>query len=47
MRFFTGISDLKGTNAGQRVDEVYALGAEAVQTYDVKESSKKFCSARD
>jgi Sulfotransferase domain len=44
MRFFTGLPNLKGTNAEHRVSEVMALGDEATKTYDLKDSSKKFNS---
>jgi hypothetical protein len=29
MKFFTGLPDLKGTNAERRIEEVIALGTEA------------------
>jgi len=29
MKFFTGLKDLKGTNAERRIEEVLALGEEA------------------
>ena len=45
MQFFTGLSSLEGTNAQRRINEVLALGDKATQTYELKDSSKKFCSA--
>ena len=45
MKFFTGMTSLEGTNAQRRIEEVLAMGEEATQTYSLKDSSKKFCSA--
>ena len=45
MSFITGLSYLNGTDAERRIGEVIALGDQATQTYDLKDSSKKFCSS--
>ena len=44
MKFMIGESDLTGTNAERRIQEVLAQGASATQTYNLKESTKKFNS---
>lgn len=46
MKFFLNQSDLKGTNGQRRIEEVLALGESATQTYDLKDTHKKFCSAK-
>ncbi len=45
MSSIIGQSDLNETNAEQRIDEVIALGDQETSTYDLKDSSKKFCSS--
>ena len=42
MRFMLGIQDLTGTNAERRIKEVLAMGTNATQTYNLKESTKKY-----
>lgn len=42
MRYISGQFDITGTNGERRVAEVLAKGQAATQTYDLKESSKKF-----
>jgi len=46
MKYITGLNDLAGTNAERRVHEVLAKGQKATQTYDLKDTSKKFNSSQ-
>jgi hypothetical protein len=45
MKYITGLNDLTGTNAERRVNEVIAKGHKATQTYDLKDSTKRFNSS--
>ena len=46
MKYFIGLRDISGTNAERRIKEVIAKGQKATQTYDLKDTSKKFNSAQ-
>ena len=46
MKFMLGIKDLTGTKAERRVKEVIAKGASATQTYQLKDSTKKFNNSK-
>ena len=45
MKYIVGLDDISGTNAERRVKEVLAKGQKSTQTYDLKDSSKKFNSS--
>ena len=42
MKFLLGERDLSGTNAERRILEVIAKGAKASETYELKDTTKKF-----
>lgn len=45
MRYVIGLDNLQGTNAERRIAEVLAKGEKATQTYELKDTSKKFNSS--
>lgn len=42
MQFLLGERDLTGTNAERRIAEVIAKGAKASETYELKDTTRKF-----
>ena len=47
MRFFLGITNIKGTNAERRIKQVIEKGAKATQTYTLKTATRQFNSTAD